>query len=1184
MNCRRISTSVAILVAAWATASVPAQTLVWSEDFDGPAIDTSTWTFNTGGSGFGNGELQYYTARPENARIEDGSLVIEARREDYLGGKAFTSSRLNTNGRFSFKYGTVEARIKLPNVDYGMWPALWIMGSSFGAINWPACGEIDLMEFGRKDGYLAGLVNRRVSAAGHWELNDEHTYTTDYIDMPAPMYQDYHLFKLEWTPDHLQTFVDNVPYWTLDISNPANNDLEEFHEPMFLLTNVAVGGWNFIEITDPNAITAPFPGRMYIDYIRIYDNGDTELHYGDDNQETGNFGILTETTPVNNSVQYTVDADLFIWNNLTEVAGDAYEGETAWNFTAAAGNWWGMGVLSTQFDRNMKNYSDGEMHLQMKTTSQAPFKIGIKSTNSGESWVPFNDERSYGLVRDGEWHEIVIPLNAFLNCDFNTVTQLFMIAADPSGSNFDFSIDNIYWTPSVERPTPENGNFGIFTEDPAHKTAGEYQLGVDGEVYVWEHTLVEGSHDPYEGTSSLSYQSAPGLNWFGAAFTPTIKYNLSAFRFPDSKLHFAMKTTSTTPFRLGMRSGNIDDIGQKWIDFENGNDPYGFMRDGNWHVVEIPMADVTGSVDLTQVSLLFEMLGINGPITNIEFDDICLLNGGTALSANAGYPEADAGPDLVVILPANSVVIDGSASHDDGVIMTATWQQVSGPSTAGLSGENTLVLTASNLVQGTYKFRLTVTDDDSLIDVDDVFVTVATPEPTANAGPDQAIELPGQNSVTLAGSGTDADGTIESYLWSQISGPTTANLTNAESATATAGNLFEGTYVFELTVTDNDMNTGSDQMSVVVTNPPQNVALSKPTTVSSTGDGDLVRNGGFESGDGTGDADNWQLLAFPAGSSTATALRDMDSPHGGDWQLSLFVAGAANGGPVSLGQQETPAGSVIGGQTYNMTAQVRRVGALGPGVVTQMNLQWLNSSSGVVGSTGFLEIGGGLTENYGQFGFTNLVAPGGADRALIILRLAGGAFAGSTGEVVFDDISLTTNGPLPTGNHAVDGSAQTAWSSAPGEPQWIEVALGGRYAISRFVIRWGNAYGASYDIDVSDDGAQWNTVYSTTSGAGGDESINLAANAEYLRVYVHTNATGDGCTIREFEAYGYPASAAGDMDQNGSVELADIAHFVDALVGNAPANPDILQTNADMNNDGQRNGLDLPLFVEALTQ
>jgi beta-glucanase (GH16 family) len=1142
-----------------------AQTLVWSDEFDSPTLDRSTWTFNTGGSGFGNGELQYYTARPENVRVDNGSLVIEVRRDNYLGDKAFTSARLVTNGRFAFRYGTIEARIKLPNVDYGLWPALWLMGSSYGALDWPAAGEVDIMEFGRKDGHLAGVVNRRALAAAHWELNDEHVMHDGFIDWPTILCDDFHLFRLEWTPARMQISVDNVPYWSLDISNPAAHDLEEFHEPMFLLTNVAVGGWNFIEITDPGAITATLPARMYIDYIRLYDNGNTELYFADDARESGLFGIFTETAPVNNHVQYETDAELFLWNNLTAVADTPYEGHEVWSMTAAPGTWWGMGVLSTHFDRNLQDYSDGHMHLHMKTTATDAFKIGLKSATSGESWVYLNDEHQYGLVRDGLWHEVVIPLNAFLNLDFRTVSQLFMIAGDPPASAVQFAIDNVYWTPDVARPTPEHGNFGILTENPAHQTAGAYQLGVDGALYIWEHTLVEGTQTPYEGAHSLSLTSAPGLNWFGAAFTPTIKYNLSAFRFPESKLHFALKTSSTAAFRLGMRSGNVNDIGQKWIEFASGRDPYGFVRDGQWHVVEIPMSDFD-SVELTEVSLMFELLGVAGPITGIEFDDVCLLNGGAALPVGAGYPTADAGADQVVILPANSAVLDGSQSSDDGAITGFAWAQVSGPSVATLSGANAAVLTVSNLIAGTYVFRLTVTDDEGLTSSDNASVTVAAPAPTANAGPDQSVALP-QRSVTLTGSGFDVDGEIVAYHWTQVSGPTTAMITNAGSATATAADLYEGVYVFELTVTDNDGRTGSDQTAVEVMRPLLNIALHKPATASSSIGSDLVTNGGFESGSGT-QASGWTLAAYPAGSSSAVAARDATLPRSGAWRLALTVAGAPNGGPAAEARQLTPVGSVVPGVAYDLVVPARRVGAFGPGVIAQLAIQWLDSDGshggGVKGGTGFMSIEGGLTETYASFGFTNVVAPPGCDSALLMVRMAGGALSGSNGAIACDDITLTSLGGAQGPERAVDGNATTHWASAAGMPQWIDIALGAHYQISQVVLDWAQAPAQAYDLDVSDDGTGWTTVYSTASGAGGKETIDLSAAGRFIRLYAHAGSTPNGCSLDEFEVYG--ALRPGDIDGDGHVDFTDFVWLAGCLTGPQVAiTPECQAADLDLN-------------------
>jgi len=111
-----------VLVLAGAAATAAAQTVIWSEEFNGSAIDRSRWTFDAGGSGFGNQELQFYTTRPENVRVESGHLVIEARREVYHE-KQFTSSRLKTHGRFAFRYGQIEARIKVPNLQNGLWPA-----------------------------------------------------------------------------------------------------------------------------------------------------------------------------------------------------------------------------------------------------------------------------------------------------------------------------------------------------------------------------------------------------------------------------------------------------------------------------------------------------------------------------------------------------------------------------------------------------------------------------------------------------------------------------------------------------------------------------------------------------------------------------------------------------------------------------------------------------------------------------------------------------------------------------------------------------------------------------------------------------------------------------------------------------------------------------------------------------
>lgn len=608
--------------------------VVWSDEFDGPIIDKNNWTYDvgTGSWGWGNGELQYYTASSNNAYIENSSLVIEARRENY-SGSSFTSARLKSNGRMAFTYGTLEARIKIPDLANGLWPAFWLLGENIGSHTWPSCGEIDVMEMGMSEAITNGTQNRRHNSGVFWDYQGNQANYSVQTESAADLNDNYHTYKLEWTPDKMTTYVDDVKAWEIDISDYETNSLEEFHRPMHLLLNLAVGGQNFVAITDPAAITAPLPAKMYIDWIRLSDNGYTKLQT--ETEEHGNFGVFTETQTVENKLAYSSDANLYIWNNMTAVAGTPYEGSALWSFDTAADTWWGMGAACS-VDRNMKNYSDGYLHLNMKMSDTQTFRIGIKSTAAGESWLTIKDgDEQFGLVRDGSWHEMLIPLNRFDNIDFNTISQMFMIVSD-GGAAANIAIDNVYWIESDTAPTPANGSYGIYTETAEHKTSGQFNLGVDGDFYIWENTLTPITATTFEGTESLTYKSADGLTWFGAAFTANKKLDLTAFSYADSYLHFTMRTYSTATFQIGMKSGNVQNIGQKWITFKSGSDPYGFARDGSVYEINIPMSDFASDVDLSQVSQLFELLGTEGAIGGFQIDDICFIGGHTPAIEHPG--------------------------------------------------------------------------------------------------------------------------------------------------------------------------------------------------------------------------------------------------------------------------------------------------------------------------------------------------------------------------------------------------------------------------------------------------------------------------------------------------------------------------------------------------------------------
>jgi len=236
--------------------------LIWSDEFDGETISTENWNYDIGGHGWGNEELQYYTNRRENSQIQDGNLLIIARKENY-GGRNYTSARLKTLGKFSFTYGKVEARMKMP-LGQGYWPAFWLLGENFPTAGWPVCGEIDIME------HISN--SDQVHATAHWD-NDGHRGqgNTKYCDVTK-----YHVYTVEWSEYAITWYIDGVQYYQLIIYK-GRDGTEEFHNPFFIILNMAVGGgWP----GNPDESTV-FPDTTFIDWVRVYQQA-TGLEEGGD--------------------------------------------------------------------------------------------------------------------------------------------------------------------------------------------------------------------------------------------------------------------------------------------------------------------------------------------------------------------------------------------------------------------------------------------------------------------------------------------------------------------------------------------------------------------------------------------------------------------------------------------------------------------------------------------------------------------------------------------------------------------------------------------------------------------------------------------------------------------------------------------------------------------------------------
>ena len=234
--------------------------LVWSDEFTGSTINSANWSFETGGGGWGNNELENYTNRPENARISNGVLVIEARRESF-GGSAYTSARMKTQGKQSFGINTwVEARIDAPE-GQGIWPAFWMLGNSISTVGWPSCGEIDIMEIqGQNPAKNFGTI--------HWaDQNGNHASFGGIFNSSSSLTAGFHTYAISRTATSIKWYVDRVQYAEANISGGINST-SEFQGPFFILLNVAVGG-NFVGSPDGTTV---FPQQMQVDWVRVWGN------------------------------------------------------------------------------------------------------------------------------------------------------------------------------------------------------------------------------------------------------------------------------------------------------------------------------------------------------------------------------------------------------------------------------------------------------------------------------------------------------------------------------------------------------------------------------------------------------------------------------------------------------------------------------------------------------------------------------------------------------------------------------------------------------------------------------------------------------------------------------------------------------------------------------------------------
>lgn len=242
--------------------------LVWKDEFNDGMIDMAKWSFDTADGcqfgpdlcGWGNEELQYYTSRPENAKVEDGKLIITAREESFEG-RNYTSARMVTKNKGDWRYGRFEIRAKIPE-GQGIWPAIWMLPTDTVYGIWPASGEIDIMEA------IGSNTNEVFSTLHHGHENWK--FETQYFRYPpeesVDFADDFHVYSADWTANCIQFYVDGNPVGSANTRSTVLPSTWPFDQPFHLIMNIAVGG----RLPGNPDESTTFPQTMEVDYVRVY--------------------------------------------------------------------------------------------------------------------------------------------------------------------------------------------------------------------------------------------------------------------------------------------------------------------------------------------------------------------------------------------------------------------------------------------------------------------------------------------------------------------------------------------------------------------------------------------------------------------------------------------------------------------------------------------------------------------------------------------------------------------------------------------------------------------------------------------------------------------------------------------------------------------------------------------------
>lgn len=459
--------------------------LVWSDEFNGNYLDTNTWNYEigTGSWGWGNNEQQYYTDR--NIKVSNGTMKITAKREDY-GGMKYTSSRITTKNKKNFKYGKIEARIKMPKFK-GVWPAFWMLGANQDSVGWPKCGEIDIMEAINDENLVYGTL--------HWFHDPGNNNADSGSSVAVADRTEYHVYGVEWTADKLRWYVDGKVYRTMDVSNDS---FSEVRKEYFVIFNMAIGGqWPGYDIDE-----TAFPATMEVDWVRAYKKvEETTTKY------TGPMITVTEDAVETCSEKWgSYFGSGWAGASGTSKSTDKAVTGATMNITSIGNSQWGV----QQYLKGLHYYPGRTYNYSFTMTSDVDKRVFVKVAGDGDEQifgeyidlkarVPYNFSRQVTLAEDmegvldlyfgmgkcdGDAAATNSAANITLsNVSFKTTTQI----PDPNYNNGE-STTNKTTLPSEEKTTTNNGvtttGNGVTTTGSGVTTTSKVVVSRPGKVSV----------------------------------------------------------------------------------------------------------------------------------------------------------------------------------------------------------------------------------------------------------------------------------------------------------------------------------------------------------------------------------------------------------------------------------------------------------------------------------------------------------------------------------------------------------------------------------------------------------------------------------------------------------------------------------------------------------------------------